>query len=110
MADLNFVKNENTQKYVAEIVVNADFNIHLERTSDGGLEIYQKNGEYTEAIDDRSATKRGFDVVAVPNTVPYNSGLVFDYDFSALVYPKTIRIESGSAVTSGTVTESSNEA
>lgn len=105
MADLNFVKNENTQKYVAEIVVNADFNIHLERTSDGGLEIYQKNGEYTEAIDDRSATKRGFDVVAVPNTVPYNSGLVFDYDFSALVYPKTIRIESGSAVTIGIITE-----
>lgn len=105
MADLNFVKNEDTQKYVAEVVVNADFNIHLERTSGGGLEIYQKNGEYTEVVDGRTATERGFDVVAVPNTVPYNSGIIFDYDFSALVYPKTIRIESGSEVTSGILTE-----
>lgn len=110
MADLNFVKNEDTQKYVAEVVVNADFNIHLERISDGGLEIYQKNGEYTEAVDGRTATERGFDVVAVPGAVSYNSGIIFDYDFSALVYPKTIRIESGSQVTSGIVTESGNEA
>lgn len=105
MADLNFVKNENTQKYVAEAVVNSNFNIHLERISDGGLNLFQKNGEYTEAIDDRTATERGFDTVPVPNTVPYNSGLVFDYDFDALVYPKTIRIESGSEVTSGILTE-----
>lgn len=53
---------------------------------------------------------RGFDMVAVPNIIPYNSGIIFDYDFSALVYPKTIRIESGSEVLSGTVTESGNEA
>lgn len=105
MADLIFTKNVNTQMYVAEAVVNANFNIHLERTGDGGLNFYQKNGEYTEAIDDRSATKRGFDAVAVPNTVPLNSGLVFDYDFDALVYPKTIRIESGSEVISGILTE-----
>jgi hypothetical protein len=105
MADLNFVKNENTQKYVAEAVVNSNFNIHLERISGGGLNLFQKNGEYTEAIDDRTATERGFDTVPVPNTVPYNSGLVFDYDFDALVYPKVIRIESYTEVTSGILTE-----
>lgn len=110
MADLIFTKNVNTQKYVAEAVVNANFNIHLERTENGGIEIFQKNGEYTEAIDNRTATERGFDAVNVPNYVPYNSGLIFDYDFDALVYPKTIRIESGSEVTSGIITESSNEA
>lgn len=29
MADLRFTKNNDTQEYVAEVVVNADFNIHL---------------------------------------------------------------------------------
>lgn len=110
MADLRFTKNNDTQEYVAEVVVNADFNIHLERVSNGGLKIYQKNGEYAEAVDGRTATERGFDMVAVPNIIPYNSGIIFDYDFSALVYPKTIRIENGSEVLSGTVTESGNEA
>lgn len=37
MADLRFTKNNDTQEYVAEVVVNADFNIHLERVSNGGL-------------------------------------------------------------------------
>lgn len=105
MADLIFVKNENTQMYVAEAVVNANFNIHLERPQGGGLNFYQKNGEYTENIDNRTATQRGFDSVAVPNIVPYNSGVVFDYDFDAFVYPKTIRIESGGEVTVGIITE-----
>lgn len=105
MAVLIFVQNENTQKYVAEAVVNANFNIHLERPEGGGLQLFQKNGEYTEAIDGRTATERGFDVVSVPNTVPHNTGLIFDYDFDGLVYPKTIRIESGSAVTIGILTE-----
>lgn len=105
MTVLTFVQNENTQKYVAEAVVNANFNIHLERPGGGGLQFFQKNGEYTEAIDDRTATDRGFDTVYVPNTVPYNAGQIFDYDFDGLVYPKTIRIESGSAVTIGILTE-----
>lgn len=105
MAVLTFVQNENTKKYVAEAVVNANFNIHLERPEGGGLQLFQKNGEYTEAIDDRTANDRGFDTVSVPNTVPYNAGQIFDYDFDGLVYPKTIRIESGSAVTIGILTE-----
>lgn len=105
MTVLTFVQNENTQKYVAEAVVNANFNIHLERPGGGGLQLFQKNGEYTEAIDDRTATDRGFDVISAPNTVPYNAGQIFDYDFDGLVYPKTIRIESGSAVTIGILTE-----
>lgn len=105
MAVLTFVQNENTQKYVAEAVVNANFNIHLERPEGGVLQLFQKNGEYTEAIDSRTATERGFDTVSVPNTVPHNAGKIFDYDFDGLVYPKTIRIESGSAVTIGILTE-----
>lgn len=105
MADLIFTKNVETQMYVAEAVVNANFNIHLERPEGGGLNFYQKNGEYTEAIDGRTATARGFDSVTVPNVVPYNSGVVFDYDFDALVYPKTIRIESGGEVAVGIITE-----
>lgn len=106
MAGLKFVENSNTHKYVAEVVVNSDFNVHLERVSGGGIEIFQKQGEYTEAVDNRTAVDRGFDSVLLPSNVAYDAGKVFDYDFQAFVYPKTIRIESGSAVTVGTVTES----
>ena len=110
MADLRFTKNNDTHGICGGSSGKCRFNIHLERVSNGGLKIYQKNGEYAEAVDGRTATERSFDMVAVPNIIPYNPGIIFDCDFSALVYPKTIRIEIKSEVASGTVTESGNEA
>ena len=90
MADLEFTKIENLDLYAADVVVNSNFNIHLDRASGSGIRIYQKTGDEIETIDD--------------------SGKVFDYDFDALVYPKVIRIESYTEVTSGILTESGNEA
>ena len=43
--------------------------------------------------------------VYLPSNVQNNTGKTFDCDFSALVYPKTIRIESYSEVTTGILTE-----
>lgn len=51
-----------------------------------------------------------FESVVLPGSLAYNAGTTIDCDFSALVYPKTIRVESDSEVLSGTVTESGNEA
>lgn len=76
-------------RYVAEFKADNDFNLHVERTKLGTLEVYQKGveeGEYDFA---------------------WNSGIsarkVIDYDFAALVYPKWIKVVSGSEVVSANV-------
>lgn len=88
--ELKFQKIKN--EWVAEFVATNNFNLHLEREDRGSLEVMQRGtetGEYTRAFT------RGI-----------NEGKrVFDYDFGALVYPKWIRIESGSKVLSCTVTQ-----
>ena len=40
--DLQFTKIEDKDLYAAEAVVNADFNIHLERTAASRLNIFQR--------------------------------------------------------------------
>lgn len=110
MADLQFTKIENLDLYAAEVVVNSNFNIHFNRASGSGIRIYQKTGDKIETMDDRTADARGFDPVLLPGYIQDDSGKVFDYDFDALVYPKVIRIESYTEVTSGILTESGNEA
>jgi hypothetical protein len=92
--DLQFTKIEGKDLYAAEAVVNADFNIHLERTAASRLNILQ-----------RTPTEGDFEPVYLPSNVQNNTGKTFDCDFSALVYPKTIRIESYTEVTTGILTE-----
>lgn len=99
MATTNLEFKKNGSVWYAEFQVNSDFNIHLERQAEGRLYIAQ-----------RTTSEGGFDNVTLPIGVNVNTGMVFDCDFSALVYPKTIRVESYSEVLSGTVTESGNEA
>lgn len=76
----------------AEFVAVANFNVHLEREGVGSLVVKQRgveNGEYAEAFVKGA----------------YEGKKVFDYDFGALIYPKWIKIESGSKVVSCTVTQ-----
>ncbi len=108
--ELQFTRIESLRVYVAEAVVNANFNIHLERAASGGIRIFQKTTGETEAIDERTAAERGFDSVHIPGILDMNSGKVVDCDFDASVYPKVIRIESCLEIINGTITESSNEA
>ena len=74
--ELNFERIDNL--YVAELEVTSDFNLHIERDTEGRLDIYQRTagGQY-EYINDIGWLNRR---------------LVYDYDFTALVYPKYIKI------------------
>lgn len=94
MATLQFNRIGDT--WVAEFQVTADFNIHIEG---GPLTLYQRTGDAAN-----------FALINVENYRQL-SGSVFDYDFSALVYPKTIKIVSSTEpsyaaiTTDGEVTE-----
>lgn len=87
--ELTFNKT-NQNVYEAVFEVPSDFNIHLERKSTGIL-IIKQSGIANAAFDD--AFNLGI-----------NAREVIDYDFSALVYPKWIKVVSGSEVIKGIVT------
>lgn len=86
--NLEFVKKDNWE---AEFNVTADFNLHIEGVPEGQVRIYQRgtsDGEYAYV---REAT-------------PYPSfSDVYDYDFSALVCPKWIRVVCGNKPTSAQI-------
>lgn len=86
--NLEFVKKDNWE---AEFEATADFNLHIEGVPEGQVRIYQRgtsDGEYAYV---REAT-------------PYPSfSDVYDFDFSALVYPKWIRVVCGNKPTSAQI-------
>lgn len=77
--DLTFTKTGGM--YVAEFDVTADFNLHLEGIQVENITIMQKGAG------------NGYDVVRnIPKTPGISNN--FDFDFSALVYPKRIKVVS----------------
>lgn len=85
--EITFEKVGN--KYVAEFEATADFNLHIERVEQSTLEVYQRGiaeGEYDFAWSAGVGARK-----------------VIDYDFGALVYPKYIKVISGSEVLSASV-------
>lgn len=79
MADLTFNKVGN--EYVAEVEVAGNFNLHIERSEISKFRVLQ-----------RTASSGKFALVTDTGIV---GDPVVDMDFSGVVYPKTIRIESG---------------
>lgn len=79
MATLKFTKEGS--RYVTEVEVTSDFNLHIEREQ-GGVIYLQTRTTPTGRFD----SVKGFNIA--------NLDSVIDYDFTALVYPKTIRIVS----------------
>lgn len=79
MATLTFQKVG--KHYEAQVEVTSDFNLHIERDTAGYL-----------ILQVRTTNSGRYDRVRDFNVA--NLDPVVDYDFSALVYPKTIRIES----------------
>lgn len=75
--ELTFLKDGN--KWVAEVEVNADFNLHIEKGA-GSLSVAQT-----------SVPGGKYDNVPSLRMSPEDSAL--DKDVTALLYPKTIRIE-----------------
>lgn len=74
-------------KWVAEFEAPSDFNLHLERKASGNLIVKQSGVKESE-----------YDVAFVKEL-----DYVVDYDFGALVYPKYIKVVSGSEVVSASV-------
>ena len=91
--ELNFTQIDN-KDWVAEFEVKADFNIHLERDTDGRFDIYQKTaGDKYEYVNEIGWLARR---------------LVYDTDFTSLVYPKQIKIVSSVKPTLAVVTMASS--
>ena len=87
--ELRFVKDGNV--FVAEFEVAGDFNLHVERPAGGLFSVYQRTAQsgkyaYVEGL----GSQTGKDVI--------------EYDFSALVYPKWIKVVCGNKPTVGVVT------
>lgn len=77
--DIQFEKKGN--RWIAEFQVTADFNLHLEREETGALIVKQRttaDGQY----DNIKGGVLGY------------SDLVVDIDFTAVVYPKYIQVQS----------------
>lgn len=79
--ELIFRQNEQFN-YEAEFKADGVFNLHIEKTNSGPISILQK----------------GFEQGDYAQSSVLDSGKVFDYDFGALVYPKWIKVISGSEV------------
>lgn len=87
--NLQFLKEKT--KFVAEFEATGDFNLHLERPSAGAI--------YLQV---RGTSQGKYD--SVKNVSMSDADLIFDSDFTALVYPKYIRIVSDVEPTVAVVT------
>lgn len=79
--ELAFIKT-NTGSWVAEFEATADFNLHIERDGTGPIRVYQR----TSAEGDFAAVNE----FGVDN----DRRTVLDVDFTGVIYPKTIKVES----------------
>lgn len=90
--NLEFAKNNETNSWECEFSTPSDFNLHIEGVAEGKVYIYQRgtaSGEYAYVKD----------------ATPYPSlSKVYDYDFSAAVYPKYIKVVCATEPTMAVVT------
>lgn len=87
--ELQFTQTEKGF-YVAEFEATADFNLHVERKAIGQVLMYQSTGTGDYAL--------------VESVNQLEGKTVFDYDFTALIYPKRIKIVSMSEPTYAVIT------
>lgn len=80
------------KRYVCETTVSADYALHIERAQSGRLNFFV-----------RSTDSGKYCPTDVSSFLQNLAKEVFDYDFTHLVYPKYIRIESDTEVTSATL-------
>ena len=95
--ELNFVETIEGKEWSAEFEATGDFNLHLERVKSGSLVVSQ-----------RGTPEGAYDAAFVKGM--YEGGMVIDSDFGALVYPKYIKVVSGSEVVKAFVTCPNGEA
>lgn len=96
MTSLQFTQSGNM--FVAEATVNSPYALHLERETSGKFMIYQRSvgaGQYVPCSP-------------LPSHLVYG-GQFIDWTFDHGHYPMHVRFESGSAVTTATLTEEEGE-
>ena len=79
-------------RWVADVEVTSDFNLHAERKKSGSLSIFQKG-----VVDGKFASESSWSD---------DADVVVNKDFSMLVYPKWLKIESATDVTRCVLTNS----
>lgn len=88
--ELSFTQ-KSPQRWEAEFIATADFNLHIERQSSGFLFVQQRTSSIGE-----------YDSTSGANFALSDS--IIDVDFTALVYPKYIKVVSESKPDLGVVT------
>ena len=89
---MELVFNQINDRWEAEIKVTADFNLHIEGVREGNVSVFQRGTEMGGYAYVREAT-------------PYPSvGTVYEHDFSAILYPKYIKIACATAPSLAVVT------
>lgn len=92
MKELDFIKDDTKDVWVATAEVAADFNIRVKRKTPSRIVIEISTVEPVTDDDYSQAWDR-------------NEPAVFDHDFDAKVYPKYLRIVSYSETFGGSITE-----
>lgn len=96
MAKLEFTKQGDL--YVAEVTVNNDYNVHIEREKGGFLYLEQ-----------RSTQEGRFASCGLPSGVSNGYWSTLDYTFAHGFYPMTVRFKSTSPITMAEIQEISKE-
>ena len=89
---MKLVFNLNQDRWVAEFEATADFNLHIEGVKTGNVSVFQRG------------SAEGKYAFVVGSTPAPSYGTIYDYDFSALVYPKYIRVSCATEPTMAVVT------
>lgn len=90
--ELQFTKEGD--KWVSEFSVSTDFNLHIEGVKQKDIRLYQSTVE-----GGKYAFIRSMSTLSSPFST------VFDFDFSALLYPKYLKVVCATEPTLATVTE-----
>lgn len=92
---MEIIFNKEGEKFAAEFKVDADFNLHIERPGAGSISFFQKTSYFGEYAH-------------IDNMGNQNYNVVFDADFTAMVWPKYIKVISEVMPTSAIVTTKGN--
>lgn len=96
MAKLEFTKQGDS--YIAETIVNNDYNIHIER---------EKGGFFY--LEQRSTSEGKFAPCNLPSGISNGYWSTLDYTFAHGFYPMNVRFKSTSPVTMAEIQEISKE-
>ena len=91
---MELVFNKVNDRWISEFKTDSDFNLHIEGVVEGNVSVFQRSTESGEYAYVRGST-------------PYPStfSTVYDHDFSAILYPKYIKVSCATEPTLAVVTD-----